>query len=135
MAIMKTTWIHTSGKPSEEKKYEGDGSFFFRSVDPATDTEWSIKVFAGEIDCYPYKRGTNLRTNEVASFFLQAPTERVRSSIVVPGEHIDRRPNLVAIVHGCSMRLYKGYAVSVTCGAGTLYVSWDYPEYEHPKLE
>jgi hypothetical protein len=106
-----------------------------KAKDSATDTIWEIEVFSGSISCTPFKPTGERDDNVIGGFQLFTPSNIVNPTPGASKTDIDRRPTLVANVAGSKMRLERGHAVVVECGAGVLHVSWDYPEYPHPKVE
>ncbi len=135
MGFMLITWVCNSGENHGKKlRHENGTPFNLSAIDVVTKTKWKIHAFGGAIECVPYTEKGELDVNLIAGFRLYTPNNRVNPAPDAPKTDVDRRPELVANVDGWRMRLERGHAVIVICGAGILHVSWDYPEYEHPKV-
>ena len=135
MGNMIITLITNQGKEQKRVRHDHGGPFNSVEIDPVTGMEWHIEIFSGGIRCYP-KKGEEYIRDVVASISLYAPRNlynpRPTGDLKVD---VDRRLSLVANVGGCTMRLQRGYAAVISFGVSSLHVSWDYPEYEHPKVE
>lgn len=127
------TLVHGDGARKPVRCSEG----FFRRYceDVPTGNVWNVQVDrSGYIQCHPTKNGVDCPGLQ-ASAILFAP-----HAVMVPGPEekclvIDRRPIRVADIGCRSMHLQKGFAVTLHFGCSHLIVSWEFPEFEHPKVE
>jgi hypothetical protein len=124
---IKITWYPYGDNP-QLIRHEGGTVFEHEATCPSSSIKWKLHVFDGAIRCTP---PTTQSPSIVATFTLYTPARKTNPN--APAGYIDMRPEQVGIVAGSHMRLSSGHAVVVTCGAGSLHVSRDYPEYEHPK--
>lgn len=134
----KITWFPLGDKNKGKGRYDDSGRPFevtALSV-PTPDTRWVIKYFSGSFECYPYDETTGARRDDVtADVRLFAPEHIFDPRPDAPKQPPTRRAQQVAIVDGYRGSLSRGHAVTISCGAGTLHVSWEFDEYQHPKID
>lgn len=129
---MKVTWT-VAANPKERRTDDSGIPFKVTHVDPTTGIRWEVEVFSGAISCVPYDNEKGSYRHDVsAAFTLYTPKNQVSPEWVTP-RMIVRSPETVAHFGGPRMRLNRGHAVVAGVGIGFLTVSWDYPEFEHPK--
>lgn len=103
---------------------------------PTPDIRWEMSYFSGSFQCRPYDVGTGAPRNDViASIRLYAPQDIYDPRPDAPKKLLERKAREVANIGGSSGSLSRGHAALIICGAGMLYISWQFDEYKHPKIE